>query len=345
MLMVGGNVAYVSPSTSSNSFKVGTGRETTSILKTIFMTSLFRIGQVLKGRLGRYIITKEIQDTVWFAKNQVEEAVVIKGVQGHPRVENERDVLKRFQDRTPYLRPLIDEIEEPSEPATIVFKYLEDHLLNASIQKTLNRKELKYVSRRILGALKDVKLDNILVNYSGGDIRFSDVQLGDLGVTYREDSKYAKAGTPVGAPMWSSPEIIMETPWNTATDIWSFGSVVISLIYGGNFNLFRPKTVSYDHEEYGLEVLKRQFRYFGPFPAKYEEIASPETVAAILYLIDEIPQSQTTPFERTTEREVGKKDKEFLGQIMKLDWRDRPTAGELLENEWFKEDEEDKTLT
>ncbi|KAK0113410.1 hypothetical protein ONS96_014276 [Cadophora gregata f. sp. sojae] len=145
--------------------------------------------------------------------------------------------------------------------------------------------------------------------------------------------------------MWSSPEIIMETPWNTATDIWSFGSVVISLIYGGNFNLFRPKTVSYDHEEYGLEVLKRQFRYFGPFPAKYEEIASPETVAAILYLIDEIPQSQTTPFERTTEREVGKKDKEFLGQIMKLDWRDRPTAGELLENEWFKEDEEDKTLT
>ncbi|KAK0113409.1 hypothetical protein ONS96_014275 [Cadophora gregata f. sp. sojae] len=154
MLMVGGNVAYVSPSTSSNSFKVGTGRETTSILKTIFMTSLFRIGQVLKGRLGRYIITKEIQDTVWFAKNQVEEAVVIKGVQGHPRVENERDVLKRFQDRTPYLRPLIDEIEEPSEPATIVFKYLEDHLLNASIQKTLNRKELKYVSRRILGALK-----------------------------------------------------------------------------------------------------------------------------------------------------------------------------------------------
>jgi hypothetical protein len=26
--------------------------------------------------------------------------------------------------------------------------------------------------------------------------------------------------------MWSSPEVIMETPWNTATDIWSFGAVV-----------------------------------------------------------------------------------------------------------------------
>jgi serine/threonine protein kinase len=49
---------------------------------------------------------------------------------------------------------LTDEIEEPSDYPTIVLKYLEDHLLNASIKKTLNRKELKYVSRRILEALK-----------------------------------------------------------------------------------------------------------------------------------------------------------------------------------------------
>lgn len=69
-------------------------------------------------------------------------------------MENERNVLRHFQDRTPYLRPLIDEIEEPSDPPTIVLKYLEDHLLNASIKKTLNRRELKYVSRRILEALK-----------------------------------------------------------------------------------------------------------------------------------------------------------------------------------------------
>lgn len=80
--------------------------------------------------------------------------MVIKGVRGHPRVENERDVLKRFQSQTPHLRPLIDEIKDPSDPPTIVLKYLEDHLLNASIKQTLNQKELKYVSRRILKALK-----------------------------------------------------------------------------------------------------------------------------------------------------------------------------------------------
>lgn len=80
----------------------------------------------------------------------------------------------------------------------------------------------------------DVKLDNIFVNYKRHDdvdngIRFSDVQLGDLGGTYPADSKWAREGTPVGATLWNSPEVIMETPWNTATDIWSFGAVVCSL--------------------------------------------------------------------------------------------------------------------
>jgi hypothetical protein len=85
-------------------------------------------------------------------------------------------------------------------------------------------------------------------------------------------------------------------------------------------------------------VLKRQFRYFGPFPAKYEEISSPETVAAILYLMQEIPKSQTTPFHRTTEKEVCKKDNEFISKILMMDWRDRPTAKELLDDVWFTED-------
>jgi len=37
---------------------------------TIFvrnMSPIFRTGQVLKGKVGTYTITKKIQDTVWFA--------------------------------------------------------------------------------------------------------------------------------------------------------------------------------------------------------------------------------------------------------------------------------------
>jgi hypothetical protein len=55
---------------------------------------------------------------------------------------------------------------------------------------------------------------------------------------------------------------------------------------------------------------------FSPFPAKYEEIAASETVMAILYLMQEILQSQTTPFHGTAEREACKKDKGFIGKIM-----------------------------
>jgi hypothetical protein len=32
-------------------------------------------------------------------------------------------------------------------------------------------------------------------------------------------------------------------------------------------------------------------------------------------------------------------DKEFVGKTMTMDWRDRPTENELLEDEWFDDEE------
>lgn len=72
----------------------------------------------------------------------------------HFRIANERDVLRSFQSRTPYLRPLIDEIVEPADPPAIVLKHLGADLLNASNAKKLSRKEIKYLSKRALQALK-----------------------------------------------------------------------------------------------------------------------------------------------------------------------------------------------
>jgi hypothetical protein len=41
-----------------------------------------------------------------------------------------------------------------------------------------------------------------------------------------------------------------------------------------------------------------------------------------------------------TEREVCRKDREFICKIMKMDWRDRPTAKEFLEEaEWWEGDD------
>jgi hypothetical protein len=85
-----------------------------------------------------------------------------------------------------------------------------------------------------------------------------------------------------------------------------------------------------------LEVLKRQFQYFGPIPAKLQEVA--DVTLALLYLMHVVSPEKMTQFHRITEREVCKMDKEFIGKIMKMDYRDRPTAAQLLEDEWFKEE-------
>lgn len=75
--------------------------------------------------------------------------------------------------------------------------------------------------------MPDVKADNILINEKPDQAnRFTDVQLADMGNSYPESHEYALEGQPIGAPMWSSPEVLMHMPWDTKTDIWSFGTLV-----------------------------------------------------------------------------------------------------------------------
>ncbi|KAI0413181.1 STE/STE20 protein kinase [Xylaria grammica] len=259
-------------------------------------------------------------------RNQKSGLVIVKSVSGHPRMENERDVLKSFQARTPYSRPWVDEIQDPAEPTTIVLRHPDSDPLEASVQRPLNRKEMKYALKRILEALSVMHKDGYV---------HTDIQLGDLGGSYPRNSEWAKSGITIGAPIWSSPEVLMETPWNTATDIWSFGTVVISLLYGGDFNILCPKNVRYGDETYNLEIVKSQFRFFGPFPAKAREIFNDETLMSIVYTMEMILQDTMTSFRFVTEREVAKEDKDFVLKIMQMDWRDRPTAEELLRGEWF----------
>jgi len=147
---------------------------------------------------------------------------------------------------------MVEKIEEPSLPVTTTLRYLESNLLCQDIKRALNRKEIKYVSRRVLealsllheegfvhagrnlhrlpppvrfckwltlGILGDIKPDNVFFNLREGANRFSDVQLGDFSSCCYIESKYTTSAGQAGAPMWSSPEILLELPWNNATDI------------------------------------------------------------------------------------------------------------------------------
>ena len=81
----------------------------------------------------------------------------------------------------------------------------------------------------------------------------------------------------------------------------------------------------------------KHHRIFGPFPPSYDEIAGQETIAAIIWKMRNSPPETLRPFHLTTEREVCREDREFVCRIMRLDPRDRPSVGQVLEDEWFED--------
>ncbi|RMD39624.1 hypothetical protein DV735_g5502, partial [Chaetothyriales sp. CBS 134920] len=295
--------------------------------------SLFRLGQQLRGKASTYRITEQLSEFVYFAVNQEEKRVVVKSVEGHWRLHNERDILKRFQRRTPNLRPLLDEIEDPAEPPAIVLKHLDDDLTRASRKQRLTRQEIKYVARGP---------SNILVNYAttGERRRFSDVQVADCGGVVSADSEFAREGYLTGTSVFRAPEVHLELPWGTASDIWSFGVTLIHLIWAFNFHLFEPVGLKDDDDMYDTQVVANQHKFFGPFPISYKEFISEEMTQAIEGIMSLVPPEKMKPFELAGEREISTPDKTFLLRIMPLDPRDRPSAAELLQDEWFTETSE-----
>ena len=99
-----------------------------------------------------------------------------------------------------------------------------------------------------------------------------------------------------------------------------------------------PKDATVDDEEYLNHVLIRQLVHFGPVPKSYvdlipEDLDRWNTLAsAITYIKDNQKQR---PFEIIQDKCLTEEDREFLLKIMKFDPRDRPTAGQLLQDKWF----------
>ncbi|KAK4136882.1 kinase-like protein [Trichocladium antarcticum] len=320
------------------------------------MARLLSANAVLIGRLTSYTIVKELhraadEGAVYLARNRSDERCIVKSIRGHWRLRNEADVLTRYQAETPFLRPLVDEIREPADPPSIVLRYLDSDVLVESNKKRLSRPEIKQVARCVLEALRvlhrdgmvhtDVKLDNIFFNYGQGDRRFSEVQLGDCGGVVSQQSSFAREGHVIGAGFTRSPEATFQLPWGTATDIWSFGTAMLSLLFGGGYHLFNPRVEGVDPEDnaYELTALKRMHRFFGPYPRSYGDFNDTATMTIIDFIHRQGPPAK--PFARVGPREMPPADKEFILKIMKLDPRDRPTAEELLADTWFMEESPD----
>lgn len=109
---------------------------------------------------------------------------------------------------------------------------------------------------------------------------------------------------------------------------------VISLIWGDNFFIFKPN-VPQDHTEYELQMLTKYHIYFGPYPSSYTDLADDETLAILSDVMDSVSPKDLRPFTRASKSEISTENKESILKIMRLDPRDRPTAKELLDDEWF----------
>jgi casein kinase II subunit alpha len=126
----------------------------------------FKVGQCIEGKLGTYVLSKQLHKDIWTAtykplpidrspssltlnRSSNLGKVVIKSAPKQ-RLDNERDVLKHFHAR-PGIRQLLDETQDPP---SLVLKPLDDNLLNAPNSKRFEKLEIKLIAKGILEALQ-----------------------------------------------------------------------------------------------------------------------------------------------------------------------------------------------
>ncbi|EGP89626.1 uncharacterized protein MYCGRDRAFT_37854 [Zymoseptoria tritici IPO323] len=315
--------------------------------------SPLRIGQVLKGVKDVYVVAQKLHDQVWSARSiqscTASSAAIVLKYAPETRLQREKAILQHFEG-DPYIRQLIDHGKEPS---FLVLEHLDFDALRSSREAELARKDIKVIARSVLSALKslhakgiahtDIKPDNILLNFDSEGSRVVEAKLGDCGDAWDVGFDSNPQGTrhAIGAAIFRSPEALFGLKWSTPTDIWSFGATasckcLISLIWGRNFHIFKPRDMSADDEEFLVHVLVQQARYFGPFPLSYEmwlDKEQQQVLAAVHIHIEE--QDMRKRFAQMEDEEMTLEDRNFLCGIMKLDPRDRPTAEELLKSNWF----------
>ena len=86
-------------------------------------------------------------------------------------------------------------------------------------------------------------------------------------------------------------------------------------------------------------MLIKQVSIFGPVPLSYGEIADEERLGILTSVINLVnDHNLQRPFCMSADKELSRDDRIFISKIMKLDPRDRPTAKELLQDEWFRQE-------
>ena len=72
-------------------------------------------------------------------------------------------------------------------------------------------------------------------------------------------------------------------------------------------------------------------------PLSYEEIANEERLGILTAAINYVNENRLQLlFSVSEDEELLKEDRDFIMRMMKLDSRNRPTAKDILQDEWLK---------
>ena len=100
--------------------------------------------------------------------------------------------------------------------------------------------------------------------------------------------------------------------------------------------IFSPLEVDEKDEIYHVMILTLQCAYFGPFPDKYVELSDAITLEYLHSIEGLVTQrGGRRKYRKTLTTLFSKETMDFLDKFMKLDPRDRPSAQELLQDQWL----------
>ncbi|KAH6718023.1 kinase-like domain-containing protein [Leptodontidium sp. 2 PMI_412] len=265
------------------------------------------------------------------------------------QLNTEMTILKGPLRNAQGIRQLVDQIalmaggEEQTRAG--VFKHLDCdfHRYHLAQKHKFSRRQAKSIARQILTALSnthkqdivhtDIKLENIVSSQSASPTT-SDilVKIIDFGVASQPGEDRCRMIT---NPYWRSPESWVGIPWGTATDIWSFGAVIGSLLMEPGAKLFQPMggLAGVPTDEQDREFLRSLWTMI-PFPKTFLKRAPRRWQDEISRFSPRLaPTGAPITLSFVGELfEVPRADWEFVGDILQVDPDTRPTADELLQH-------------
>ncbi|KAI9723205.1 MAG: hypothetical protein M1828_004308 [Chrysothrix sp. TS-e1954] len=320
------------------------------------MASALQLGSRLVGRTGvRYQLRKVIYERTEQRSKGAEKLIsrlwladsdngphVVKPV-GSELYQQAFDQCKDLSP-SPYVRLPVDS-HEPSS-SIILQHYTEDFLKFMQSGPTF-RAQVKRILRDILRGIValhrkrwvhcDVKPSNVLVSYTtnpDGSRNIDRVVLCDLEAAVKLNEKQL-IHFAVGNVLWRSPEALAGYKVGFATDVWSFG---VTAIYG------IMKLVIFAYDEVGDDVIPavsvaaNQLSYFGPLPVGLALHLEEHVWSQVFTELHEgfSAENPRRPFALWSGfKSLLPGDKEFIMRSVNLDPAARPTAEELLKDEWF----------